>query len=345
MNMQVYKQLDIEYQKKRDRALAQAEGRKREVVEKHPELSRIDYEMKKAGLELARVVLYTDQNSNETAADLEARLNQLRGEKEEVLQKLGVSPGLFEPEYECKLCKDTGFITKSGSERCSCYRQKLINIAYRQANLEIVRLENFETFDPEVYPDSPDKKYGADISPRDNMLNIRDNCLNFVENFDCPEEKNLLFTGEPGRGKTFMSNCIAKEMINRGKTVIYQTAPRLLDLIMNYKMRYQRAENFDDAEYNNLFNVDLLIIDDLGAEALNSSRDSEMFNIINTRLLTQKSRHTKTILSTNLSLEAMREYYGTRIMSRILGEFYVYKFFGEDIRLNKGRKQKQIEIK
>ncbi len=340
MNTQVYKQLDIEYQKKRDKALSQAEHRKREAYEKYPELTHVEHEIKKTGLELARLILHADQDSNKgSAVELEARLNRLREEREKALQKLGVPPGCFEPEYECRLCKDTGFIMESGGERCSCYRQRLINLAYRQANLEAVRLENFDTFDPEVYPDRPEKKYGADMSPRDNMLGIKDKCLKFVENFDSPDEKNLLFTGEPGRGKTFMSNCIAKEMIDRGKTVIYQTAPRLLDLIMDYKMRFERSENFDDAEYNNLFNVDLLIIDDLGTEALNSSRVSEMFNIINTRLLTQKSQHTKTILSTNLSLEAMREYYGTRILSRILGEFCVYKFFGEDIRLNKGRKQ------
>ena len=175
------------------------------------------------------------------------------------------------------------------------------------------------------------------MSPRENILEVKEICLEFIEEFDNPETKNLLFVGEVGRGKTFISNCIIAELMNKGKTVIYKTAPALLDLVMDYKMRYERPETFNEDEYNFLFEADLLIIDDLGAETTNSARFSELFNIINSRILTRHSKCTKTILSTNLPLEKLREYYDVRIMSRILGEFDICKLFGDDIRIKKGR--------
>lgn len=339
MNIQVHRSITFEYEKKRNRALLEVEKRKNDIYERYPELRSVDEQLKQVGLTLTKAVLHSDKTSvEEHIRTLEQKMDELKKEKHELLAKLGILLDELEPVFECNVCKDTGFIENKNGQMCACYRQRLLNLAYRQSNLELISIENFDMFNPALYaPEADYERYGINKSPRENVLKIKERCLEFIKRFDQPKEKNLLFSGDTGLGKTFLSNSIAKELLDKGKTVIYQTAPRLLDLIMNYKMRFDRQDTFDSDEYNSLFEVDLLIIDDLGAEGLNASRFSELFTIINTRLLTQQSKCTKTILSTNLSLEKMNEYYDDRTMSRILGEFYICKFFGDDIRLKKGR--------
>ena len=152
-----------------------------------------------------------------------------------------------------------------------------------------------------------------------------------TDNFDNPKEKNLLFTGNTGLGKTFMSNCIANEMLKRNKTVLYQTAPIMLDSIIDYKLG--KSSNFNVLK--NLLSVDLLVIDDLGTESLNNMKFSELFTLINTRLLNQNNKATKTIISTNLSLDNLASTYGERIISRLIGSYNICYFFGDDIRIKK----------
>ena len=128
-----------------------------------------------------------------------------------------------------------------------------------------------------------------------------------------------------------MTNCIANELLKKGKTVLYQTAPVLLDTIIDNKLNKQKDEHF----YKNVLEVDLLIIDDLGTECMNSMKLSELFTIINTRLLNLNSKSTKTIISTNLNLNNIFSNYEERIGSRIAGFYDIYYFFGDDLRFKK----------
>lgn len=146
------------------------------------------------------------------------------------------------------------------------------------------------------------------------------------------QKLKILYLSETlGFGKTYLSNCIANELLKNGKTVLYQTAPILFDMILDYKFG---KDNISQEAYQNIFNVDLLIIDDLGTESINSVKHSEIFTILNTRLLNQ-NKITKTIISTNLSLKELYNIYDERILSRIVGGYNICKFFGEDIRLQK----------
>lgn len=130
-----------------------------------------------------------------------------------------------------------------------------------------------------------------------------------------------------------MSNCIAKELLKSGKTVLYQTAPILLESVIDYKLnKTKMSPNFI---YDSIFNVDLLIIDDLGTESLNSMKLSELFTIINTRILNLNHKITKTIISTNLNIKEIFNSYEERIGSRIAGYYDIYYFFGDDLRFNK----------
>ena len=134
-------------------------------------------------------------------------------------------------------------------------------------------------------------------------------------------------------GKTFMSNCIASELLKNGKTVLYQTAPVLIESIIDYKFNRQKAGV--DNIYDSVLNVDLLIIDDLGTESLNSMKLSELFTVLNTRILNLNNKSTKTIISTNLDLKGIFKFYDERIGSRIVGNYNICRFFGDDIRLRK----------
>ena len=134
----------------------------------------------------------------------------------------------------------------------------------------------------------------------------------------------------PVYGKTFMSNCIAQKLLENGKTVLYQTAPVLLESVIDYKMSKQK--NLEDNIYKSILDVDLLIIDDLGTESLNSMKLSELFTILNSRLLNLNNKVTKTIISTNLNIKDIFNNYEERIGSRIAGYYDIYYFIGDDLR-------------
>ena len=130
-----------------------------------------------------------------------------------------------------------------------------------------------------------------------------------------------------------MSNCIAKELLKSGKTVLYQTAPVLLESVIDYKMNRQKSSI--DNIYDSVLNVDLLIIDDLGTETLNSMKLSELFTILNTRILNLNNKITKTIISTNLNIKEIFTNYEERIGYRIAGYYDIYHFFGDDLRFKR----------
>jgi len=318
----------IEYDKKKSNAEREADLNIQSLFKKYPELSDISNKINMTGIECAKATL----NSNTLLAkELSKEIEKLKTEKDNILTKLGLSKDDLLPKYECKLCNDTGYITIDfQSKMCSCLKQKLINSLYNKSNIYNLDKENFDTFNCGLYSDKVDKdKYKSDLSPRENILKIKEIVDNFINNFDDLNEKNLLFTGNTGLGKTFLSNCIAKELMNRGKTVIYQTAPVMFDTIIDYKFG---KNNISENYYNDLINCDLLIIDDLGTESTNNLKFAELFNIINTRILNQNTYALKTIISTNLTLQNILSNYDERIFSRLVGYYNIFRFFGDDIR-------------
>ena len=204
---------------------------------------------------------------------------------------------------------------------------------YNKCNIGNLESENFSTFSLDYYSDEVNpEKYGIPISPRENVKRIKDLSINFINNFDNPKQKNLLFTGDTGLGKTFLCNCIAYELLKQGKTVLYQTAPVMIDSIINY--RFAKTPSNSNI-IDHILNVDLLIIDDLGTETLNTMKLTELFTIINSRILNQNNKITKTIISTNLSLRDLFSIYNERIGSRFVGHYDIFKFVGDDIRFKK----------
>lgn len=329
MNNAILSTLLKEYERKRLSAEKDLEIRKNKLYLEHPRLQEIDDELSKIGISTAKSLIMS--NSADLLNELNNKVNILKTEKAEVLKELNLPEDYLLPNYSCKICNDTGYIEENyNSTMCNCLKQEIFNIEYNKSNIANLQNQNFDNFSLEKYSDVVDKeKYNSEISPRENIELIKNICMNFINNFDNPEEKNLLFTGNTGLGKTFLSSCIAKEMIDRDKTVLYQTAPIMLDMIIDYKFN---KNNSSEITYKNILDVDLLIIDDLGTESLNNIKFAELFNIINSRLLNQNNRCLKTIISTNLSLPILNKTYGERITSRLIGNYNICRFFGEDIR-------------
>ena len=315
-----------EYTEKRFISEKKAEEKKKEIYSKNTDLENIEKQINLKSIHKINMLLH---NNNEQINQIDLEINNLKKEKEKIMKNLNISSKSFLPHYECNICNDTGYI-KNGNKTimCNCLKQKIFNIEYNKSNIGNIEKENFNTFNELLYSNEVDEK--LNISPRENIKIIKKISENFIKNFDDPNEKNLLFTGNIGLGKTFLCNCIAFELLKKGKTVLYQTAPVMIDTIINYRFGKQDSSiNIVD----NLINVDLLIIDDLGTESLNSMKLTELFTIINSRLLNQNNKITKTIISTNLSLENIFSVYNERIGSRIIGYYNICKFIGDDIRL------------
>ena len=324
------KQLLIEYDKKRDEAIRQAEKRKQSLYSQIPRLEEIDSEISLLTIRTSKTLLM--QKDNSLLKDLNKKIDLLRKEKQNLLKKNQIEENFFLPQYECMNCKDTGYLENSNyiSSMCNCLKQKLFNIEYNKSNIYNLASQNFDNFKINYYSDKADPdKYHSDLSPRENIKLIYDISQKFLENFENPNEKNLLFTGNTGLGKTFLSSCIANELIKKGRTVLYQTSPVMLDEIINYRFCKDSSQN---DFYEHLLNVDLLIIDDLGTECMNQMKFTELFNVLNTRLLNQSNKVTKTIISTNLSLQNLYSNYDERIVSRLVGYYDICYFFGDDIR-------------
>lgn len=331
-----YRELQIEYDRKRQKAFDDLEKRKKELYEKEPKIKSIEEQLNSLGIEQTRSVIFINDDAERTRVikDIQAKSERLKARKKEIIESLNLPEDYLKPHFACDKCDDTGFIgTIEGSKPCSCFRQSVINYAYKTSEMYNLDKENFDTFNSDLYSDTANKdKYGTEKSPRENILNIRKKAEEFVENITNSKTKNLMFVGGTGLGKTFMSNAIAKVVLDNGMTVLYQTSVNLMDKIMNYRMG-KDSEKIDINAYQELFDVDLLIIDDLGTESMNEMRRSELFNLLNTRILNSSKKTTKTIISTNKDLKELMNYYDQRIVSRLLGYFDILKFYGEDIRL------------
>ena len=291
------------------------------VFTKIPQLKTINDQIATLSVAAARKRL-----SDDHAGYLQIRqeLADLKEEKAALLSVHGFDESIFEPIYTCKDCKDTGY---ADGKKCHCFKQEIINVVYSQSNIRnILARENFDNFSFEFYSDE-DINPTTGLSALETAQRAVKECKHFINDFE-NKPKNLFFYGNTGVGKTFLSNCVAHELLNKEQSVIYFTAFQLFDILS--KGVFDRdAEAI--AAHQNIFDCDLLIIDDLGTEFANSFTTSQLFLILNERLLRQKS----TIISTNLNLNQMMDMYSERTWSRISSNYTLIKLFGDDIRIQK----------
>jgi DNA replication protein DnaC len=336
MNKEIHSKIQRDYDKKRRRNMDELQSRKMEVFQKVPDIQKNEELVASIGLAYSKGILL-GKTSTDSLNELTQKIQRYQEEKRSLLESNGFHGDYLELRYDCAFCKDTGFVEAEisvGFLKCSCYKQQLIHFIYEKSNLANLETKNFRFFEINRYTDQLDeKKYGITISPRQNMSKIVDKAKEFIENFTNYEYKGLLFVGRTGTGKTFLSNCIAKDLMDRGKTVLYLSSPQLFHMLKNYRTSSWENQKQEDEAYNYIMEAELLVIDDLGIENVTTARYSEFLTILNTRASNDARRPCKTIISSNLGYKELLDLYTERVLSRIIGDFLSLKFVGEDLRV------------
>lgn len=314
----------IEYEELRTNAANERKRRIDEVNKRFPRIGEIDKEIFKRGMDNMNNIMKNPQKKDDFNKDFSENLKRLNDEKNRILSENNIPADYDEYKYSCEKCKDTGY--EENGNKCQCFKQKLIDELYSMSNMgDIIKKQNFDTFSFDYYS----KTAVNGKSPFDNMVKIYNNCKSFCDNFD-NETKGLIFIGMAGLGKTFLSSAIAKEIMDKGKIVIYVRATKLFSMYEDYKF----GRNRDNSVIDNIYNCDLLIIDDLGTEAVNKNNVPFLFDVVNERFANNK----KIIINTNLRMNEITKIYSSRFTSRLIEYFRVFQFFGDDIRLKMAKK-------
>ncbi|MBO4784345.1 MAG: ATP-binding protein [Lachnospiraceae bacterium] len=292
------------------------EQRKKEIYEAIPEYreleNRIASESIKAGLASLTTGASADTES------LKETIEELKRKKGLLLTGAGYSINYLNPPYVCPDCKDTGYI---GTEMCHCFKQAKLDGTYLQSNARLLlKEENFDNISHEYHT-------GEELT---HFIEAEKASRNLVANFEF-EHGNILFKGTAGTGKSYLSNCIANALIQKGYSVIYFSAVSLFEKISSYK--FGKDKNSMDNPLQDIYTCDLLVIDDLGSELTNQFVCQELFTIVNERHLRNKS----TVISTNLDYSEISQRYTERIFSRIYSYYDVFDLSGNDIRVYKKR--------
>lgn len=308
-------------QAKNQQALTQ---RREEIYTKFPEFSEIDAKIASASTACARGLLLDEDAC--TIEELRRTISQLSNRRSRILADAGYPKNYLEPTFRCPDCQDTGYI---GAQKCHCFRQAIIDLLYMQSNLrEALKTENFTNFSLDYYSDQKTDPVTG-LTARATAEKALTECRRFVQEFDHTFE-NLFLYGDTGLGKTFLSHCIARELIEHTHSVIYFSAFRLFELFAD--STFGRSGQTAQTELEqHIFECDLLIIDDLGTELVNSFVSSQLFLVLNERILRRKS----TLISTNLSISTFADTYSERIFSRISSNYLMLRLIGDDIRIQK----------
>lgn len=316
-----YDQIMRTYEQKQRRARLAFEEEKAALYAACPAIKELDDSIASFSVKQARLLLEGDTGAFDT---LKSQLGKAREKRARLLVHAGYGPEGPMPRYECPDCRDSGYI---GRRRCHCMKQAAIDLIYTQSNIRaILESENFDALTFDYYSTGP-KDPSTGRGPLDNARLAVKACRAFVEGFDtafC----NLFFYGSTGVGKTFLSNCVAKALMDSGHSVLYFTSFQLFNILEESKFH---GDADAKQQQHDLFTCDLLIIDDLGTELANSFSVSQLFLCLNERLLRKKS----TIISSNLDLDKLFETYSERNFSRIISNYTLLKLTGEDIRLKK----------
>ena len=297
--------------------------RKREsVYARRPRLKEIDGELRSTMSRIISSALRRGTDPRPAMGVLRDRNLTLQEERTALLAELGLPADCLEEKPLCPLCNDSGF---RGEAVCRCLREYYA----REQKKELSRMldlgnQSFETFSLDWYPEAADNRLGVSIRQR--MERTKDICVDYAYDFN-GRSGNLLFTGAPGLGKTFLSACIARVVSERGYSVVYDTAVNVFAQFEQQKFTRDEDGQAGDG-VSRILNCDLLILDDLGTEMTTSFVQSALYQIVNTRLMAKKS----TIISTNPPPQEIGRRYQQAVASRIEGEYRIVPFFGEDIR-------------
>ena len=304
-------------------AEASAELRRETAYVRVPRLREIDRELGQIGAETALTVLKSGgaQYSMDQLAEKSLALQE---EFRRELFSIGLKPEDLEPTYHCPVCSDTGYVERDNrTEICGCLSKLMSDVSCESLNaLSPLTLSTFESFKLGYYSDRPDANGSV---PLNRMTKIFNYCRNYAESFST-SSKGILMRGATGLGKTHLSLAIANELIRKGFSVIYVSAPDILSKLEREHFTYQYDAEADT--FSKLIRCDLLILDDLGTEFVTPFSTSTVYNLFNSRILAGKP----VIMNTNLTPEEMVGSYSQRFLSRVMGSCDILEFIGKDVR-------------
>ncbi|MBQ8814813.1 MAG: ATP-binding protein [Lachnospiraceae bacterium] len=323
LNNGQYNQIMRVYEARQRKSRLELDSRRQRIYEAIPRLVAYDAAINEAAADLARAAL----RGVECGRVARQRLDDLREERDLLITTGGFTKADLELKYICPSCRDTGYVD---GKKCRCFKQQEIALLYRESGLEKqLEKENFDTMTDRYYDPAFAVNRESGLMLPEYMARVAGVCRQYTEDFG-EKGGNLLFTGPAGVGKTFFTHCIAKALIEQSVSVVYVTASQLMDTMTGARMSDGsdpeteiRAQLIDDCE--------LLIIDDLGTELNNSMTNAELFRCLDSRL----KKGQATVISTNLSVNELRDTYADRIASRILSEYRIIRFYGPDIRIRK----------
>lgn len=329
-NDETAKKVREEFDRKRKAAQDDADARRNMIHSRLPEIEVIDKQLANTGLEVYKHAI-SGENIKEKIAQMRVLTVQLKELRAQLLKDHGFPVDYTDVKYECNICSDTGY---AGMKYCECFRRAMIKEAYLSSGLGgMLEQQSFDNFSLEYYSDA---KADGGFSERDKIGHILMSARQYAENFGSEKQgdcKNLIFFGGTGLGKTHISTSIAKKVIEKGYSVVYDTASNILSAFETDKFSKNKLESASQK----YFECDLLIIDDLGAEFRNQLTEASLYNLLNARICAGKAM----IISTNLDDgNALLKAYNNRITSRLLGEFRAFVFVGSDIRFQKRKNAK-----
>ena len=298
------------------------EAHLQEAYARYPRLQEIDRQLRGTMAQVVAAAFRKGDDPAEAIASIKEKNLSLQREREWILDASELDGDFLDNTPICETCGGSGYV---GATMCECLRE----LCRQEQKKELSSLigtgkERFSAFRLDYYSDRFDPAIGA--SPRQLMEGALQYCKTYAFSFS-PQAPSLLFSGNTGLGKTFLSGCIARTVADRGFSVVYDTA---IQMIADYE-----SDKFGDSTEESRQNLsrytacDLLIIDDLGTEMVTQFTISALYNVINTRLI----KGLPTIVSTNLNSEGIRSRYSPQIYSRLLGSFELIQFCGEDVRL------------
>ena len=304
--------------------LMEEKRRRMEAEEKSPALRDLLEKRQRLFFSGMRGAFASPAKAQEISQKMQAEMENINAQLRASLAACGLPQDYLQPVYRCAACRDTGYVGEPVHEMCACLKRAVMNRLYQAEGLQGLEKENFAAFDESIFPDTP--IVGRKSTQRAFIRKCREFCEEYADTFDAGDGKGLLLCGRSGLGKTFLMNCVAQRVLERGYSVVVVSAYKLIEAMRRFQFGEDGIEQVQD-----MLSCDLLCIDDLGSEPmLRGVTVSSLYHIINER----RNANRAVVVTTNLDSDLLYEKYDDRIGARLTdpSRMKVIPFIGVDVR-------------